>query len=402
MFSPAATQPSPLQGPKVPPTGADPPFAIELRGVSKRYKEPGSAVVDDLTLSIKQGDFVVFTGPSGCGKTTTLKMINRLIEPSSGQILLNGSDVSELPAHRLRQGIGYVIQNVGLFPHMTIADNVGAVPRLLGWKKDRTAARVDELLAIVRLDPHLYRHRFPRELSGGQAQRVGVARALAADPPVLLMDEPFAAVDPITRTGLQDEFLRLQASLKKTIVFVTHDMAEAMRLADTVVVFGPNSKIAQIGSPTEVLASPADEFVSQMLGSGRLVQLLTCMKLREVPMTSWPTVTVGAPEPQFAAAIALGRAQGRDRILVLDESNRPHSWLPLEGSGLGAAHDVECSLELEATSLRDAVTRIVYCLHDCTVVVDSQKRYCGVVELSSIRNVLREAELSTIAATDEL
>ncbi len=362
--------------------------AIELRDVSKHYKDAGAPIVDKLTLSIAEGEFVALTGPSGCGKTTTLKMINRLIEPSSGQILINGLDVDDLPSHRLRQGIGYVIQNVGLFPHMTIAENVAAVPRLLGWKKDRTANRIDELLSMVGLEPSMYRDRYPRELSGGQAQRVGVARALAADPPILLMDEPFAAVDPITRTSLQDEFLRLQQSIRKTIVFVTHDMAEAMRLADRVVIFGPQSKIAQVGAPTEVLSAPADAFVSSMLGTGRLVQLLSCVKLRDVSLDPWPTISeeMGQDERLVALAEALGR--GKDRVLVLDEAKRPRYWIYLDGNGESMRFELDCTLDLEVTSLRDAITQIVYCPHDCAVVVDGDESFQGVIDLKGIRRSL--------------
>lgn len=373
---------------------------IELRDVSKHYKDAGAPIVDRLTLSISEGEFVALTGPSGCGKTTTLKMINRLIEPSSGQILINGQDVGDLPSHRLRQGIGYVIQNVGLFPHMTIADNVAAVPRLLGWKKDRTTARIDELLSMVGLEPSKYRDRFPRELSGGQAQRVGVARALAADPPILLMDEPFAAVDPITRTSLQDEFLRLQQSIRKTIVFVTHDMAEAMRLADRVVIFGPQSKIAQVGAPTEVLSAPADAFVASMLGSGRLVQLLSCVRLRDVSLDMWPTIAEGLGRDERLAALSSAQRQGKDRVLVLDDAKRPLYWIHSDTTGDSSKFEVDCKLELEATSLRDAITQIVYCPHDCAVVVDGNEAFQGIINLKGIRrSLIPLAGAGTTAAT---
>ena len=223
-------------------------------------------------MDIAPGELVMFLGPSGCGKTTTMKMINRLIEPTSGQILIDGQDVLRIDRNELRRSIGYVIQQIGLFPHMTIGDNIGLIPRLLGWKATRIAGRIDELLELVGLDPSAYRGRYPRQLSGGQQQRVGVARALAADPPIMLMDEPFGATDPITREHLQNEFLKLQKELRKTIIFVTHDFDEAIRLGDRIAVLRERSVIAQFDTPERILSAPADGYVASFVGSGAAIR----------------------------------------------------------------------------------------------------------------------------------
>ena len=233
---------------------------ITLEGVRKQYDD-GTVAVKSLTLEVPAGELVVLIGPSGCGKSTILRMINRLIEPTSGRILLGGDDITAADPVELRRRIGYVIQNVGLFPHQTFAANVATVPRLLGWPKERTRARVDELLELVGLDPARFGHRYPHELSGGQRQRVGVARALAADPVVLLMDEPFSAVDPIVRARLQEEFLRLQRTVRKTIVFVTHDVDEAVRLGDRIAVLSEGGTLEQYDTPADAAGQPANEFV---------------------------------------------------------------------------------------------------------------------------------------------
>ncbi|MDN6386160.1 MAG: ATP-binding cassette domain-containing protein [Corynebacterium sp.] len=241
---------------------------IELSGITKRYPGQDAAAVEDLNLTIPAGETVMFVGPSGCGKTTSLKMINRLIEPSDGVISIGGEDVTKKNPTELRRNVGYVIQGGGLLPHMTVAQNIGLVPGLLKWEKKRITARVDELLDLVGLDPSVYRARFPRELSGGQQQRVGVARGLAADPPVLLMDEPFGAVDPITRQRLQDEMISLQAELHKTIVCVTHDIDEAVKLGDRILVLKEHARIAQYDTPDQILGNPADDYVADFVGYG--------------------------------------------------------------------------------------------------------------------------------------
>ncbi|MGH3660276.1 MAG: ABC transporter ATP-binding protein [Micromonosporaceae bacterium] len=257
---------------------------IRLDRVSKRYPGQPADAVAELNLEVRQGEIAVLVGPSGCGKTTTLRMINRLVQPSGGQIYLDGENVTQIDATQLRRRIGYVIQQVGLFPHMTIAKNVGLIPRVLGDDAGKAAARADELLELVGLDPGQYRNRYPRELSGGQQQRVGVARALAADPPVMLMDEPFGAIDPITRERLQDEFLRLQQHISKTIVFVTHDIQEAIKLGDRIAIFDPDSKIAQYDTPARVLAHPANDFVRSFTGSGAALRSLELVRLRDLPL----------------------------------------------------------------------------------------------------------------------
>ena len=246
---------------------------IEIAGLTKRFPGAAHPAVDRLTLAVPEGAVCVLIGPSGCGKTTTMRIINRMIEPDAGTVIVNGRNVMDVDPVTLRRHIGYVIQQIGLFPHWSIADNIATVPQLLGWDERRIAARVDELLALVGMDPAIYRHRFPRELSGGQKQRVGVARALAADPPVMLMDEPFGAIDPITRTHLQDEFLRILHDLRKTIVFVTHDIDEAIRMGDRIAIL-KDGALVQYDTPEAILAAPADAFVEAFVGADRALKRL--------------------------------------------------------------------------------------------------------------------------------
>ena len=247
---------------------------IRLDGVGKTFGD-GTVAVEALDLDVPRGAVVTLVGPSGCGKSTTLKMVNRLIEPTSGRIFLDGTDVTDADPVELRRGIGYVIQQVGLFPHQTIATNVATVPSLLGWSKADARARALELMDLVGLDPEVFADRFPHQLSGGQRQRVGVARALAADPPVLLMDEPFGAVDPVVRARLQDEFLRLQRELGKTVLLVTHDIDEAVKMGDQVAVFAAGGRLAQYDVPAAILGAPADEFVSEFVGGSRGLRRLS-------------------------------------------------------------------------------------------------------------------------------
>ncbi len=257
---------------------------IILDKLTKRYPDTERAAVDAVTMEVPAGEIVVLVGPSGCGKTTTMRMINRMIEPTSGKIMIGGEDVTGLDAVTLRRRIGYVIQQIGLIPHLTIAQNVALVPRLLKWDRKRINARVEEMLTVVGLDPKEYAHRYPRQLSGGQQQRVGVARALAADPPIMLMDEPFGAVDPITRGRLQDEFLSLQKTLGKTIVFVTHDFDEALKLGDRIAVLREGSEIAQYDTPERILAAPADDFVSGFIGEGAALKRLHFERVDSLPL----------------------------------------------------------------------------------------------------------------------
>ena len=294
---------------------------IELEDVTKQYPGQSSPAVDRITIRIPAGEIVVLVGPSGCGKSTTMKMINRLIEPTSGRITIGGTDVLSLDADEHRRNIGYVIQHIGLFPHMRVADNIGVVPRMLGWHRKRVTARVEELLELVGL-PGEYARRYPRELSGGQQQRVGVARALAADPPVMLMDEPFGATDPITRERLQNEFLRLQGELCKTVVFVTHDFDEALKLGDRIAVLRPQSVIAQYDTPEAILAAPADDYVASFIGSGGYLKRLALIRVPEVDLDSAPA---SADLPAVAAGATLRDAldamlgRSSDSVLVTED-----------------------------------------------------------------------------------
>jgi osmoprotectant transport system ATP-binding protein len=280
---------------------------IELTHVSKRFPD-GTVAVGDLSLTMDTGSITVLVGTSGCGKTTTLRMINRMLEPTSGTITIDRRDVTSIPAHDLRRGIGYVIQQGGLFPHRTVLDNVATVPYLLGWDKKRARQRAAELIELVGLDPR-FAGRYPAQLSGGQQQRVGVARALAADPPVLLMDEPFGAVDPIVRAQLQQEFLRLQRGLRKTVVFVTHDIDEAVLLGDRIAVLATGGELQQYASPREMLAHPANEFVAGFLGEDRGLKRLSLVPADRVPY-----------EPLLSL--------NGDWELALDAAGRPLGWRP--------------------------------------------------------------------------
>jgi osmoprotectant transport system ATP-binding protein len=257
---------------------------IEFREVSKTYDGSDTPVVKDLSFEIAEGEICVLVGPSGCGKTTSMRMVNRLIEPTNGQILIDGQPNTAMSGTALRRKIGYAIQQIGLFPHRTIAENVGTVPGLLDWQKRRVSERTDELLELVGLDPSQYRDRYPAELSGGQQQRVGVARAMAADPPIMLMDEPFGAVDPITRDRLQDEFLKIQEDIKKTIVFVTHDIDEAIKMGDKIAILEEGGVLAQYDSPENILASPNSDFVSSFVGTDRVLKRLSLTNVGEMEL----------------------------------------------------------------------------------------------------------------------
>ncbi|MBE1463632.1 ABC transporter ATP-binding protein [Kibdelosporangium phytohabitans] len=295
---------------------------IELEDVSKQYPGQPSPAVDRVTMRIPAGEIVVLVGPSGCGKSTTMKMINRLIEPTSGRITIGGTDILALDADEHRRNIGYVIQHTGLFPHMRVADNIATVPRMLGWDRKRITARVEELLELVGL-PVDYARRYPRELSGGQQQRVGVARALAADPPVMLMDEPFGATDPITRERLQNEFLRLQRELRKTIVFVTHDFDEALKLGDRIAVLRPQSVIAQYDTPEAILAAPADDYVASFIGAGGHLKQLALMRVRDAELAAAPTIVDQLPaitaDATLRDALNVMLGQNSDTVLVTED-----------------------------------------------------------------------------------
>jgi len=358
--------------------------AIRLHQLEKRYRGQREPAVRDLSLEIPRGEIVVLVGPSGCGKSTTLRLINRLIEPTSGRIELDGEDVTRADPDALRRRIGYVIQQVGLFPHMTVADNVATVPLMLGWDRARIAARVDELLELVGLDPAQYRGRYPKELSGGQSQRVGVARAMAADPPVLLMDEPFGAIDPITRERLQDELLRIQADVRKTIVMVTHDIDEAVKMGDRIALLREGAQIAQYDTPERILTAPADRFVADFIGSGALVRGLTLARVGDAELTPWPTVDAGGSAEEARASL---RDSGRDAVLVLDEQ-RPLRWIAAGELGNGSrlqelGRPVGGVLTADV-SLHDALNELIGSATGAAPVVDERGAYRGVVELRSL------------------
>jgi osmoprotectant transport system ATP-binding protein len=370
---------------------------IHLDQVSKTYPGTEAPAVDALTLDVPEGEILVLVGPSGCGKSTTLRLINRMIEPTSGRIIFEGEDVTDVNPDHLRRRIGYVIQQIGLFPHRTIAENIGTVPQLVGWDKQRISARVDELLDMVGMEPELYRDRYPKELSGGQAQRVGVARALGADPDVLLMDEPFGAIDPITRDRLQNEFLRLQAELKKTIVFVTHDIDEAIKMGDRIAILRAESHIAQLDTPDRILAQPADEFVEDFLGGGATLKGLNLRRVREIKLHDLPVLRPGVGRDE---ALQLLRSSDQRYALLLDEEGRPSRWIDednlndpstaLERAGL----TVMVRVEPEDT-LRDALEYMLQSAHGSACVVDRQGRFDGVVRMETI---MREIDAMQEAA----
>jgi osmoprotectant transport system ATP-binding protein len=297
---------------------------IEFRHVTKHYPGRRQAAVNDLSLSIPAGEICVLVGPSGAGKTTAMKLVNRLIDLSEGEILIDGRDVTKMNQTELRRGIGYVIQQVGLFPHMTVADNVATVPRLLGWERSRVRARVRELLELVGLDPDEDGSRYPAQLSGGQRQRVGLARALAADPPVMLMDEPFGALDPITRERLQNEFLRLHDEIRKTVIFVTHDIDEAIKMGDKIAILREGGVLAQYASPEDILTRPADDFVAQFVGADRALKRLALSRVGDLELLD--SAPDAADSPVLTPDTSLRDALSQ----ILTEDGRP---LPVQENG---------------------------------------------------------------------
>jgi len=372
----------------------EPRALIELVKVSKTYPGSESPAVVDLNLAVREGEILVLVGPSGCGKSTTLRLINRMIEPTGGSIIFEGADVTKSDPNELRRHIGYVIQQVGLFPHRTIAENIGTVPRLLKWDRKRIKARVEEMLELVGMDPKTFGPRYPRELSGGQAQRVGVARALAADPDVLLMDEPFGAIDPITRDRLQNEFLRLQAELKKTIVFVTHDIDEAVKMGDRIAILREQSVIAQLDRPEVILTDPADDFVENFLGSGAILKTLTLSRVRDIDLSAIPPVRPGATRSQALAAV---EESPSGVAVLLDAADHPVRWVdrrsldnaakPLEQAGRG----VMVMLQPEDT-LQDALSAMLQTSTGMAVVVDGKGRYLGCVTIEALARLLVQTQ----------
>jgi osmoprotectant transport system ATP-binding protein len=358
---------------------------IRLEHLRKEFPGQRQPAIADLSLSVPEGDIAVLVGPSGCGKTTTMRIVNRIIEPTSGRIFIDGEDVTRRDADELRRHIGYVIQQVGLFPHMTIADNVATVPRLLRWDRAKVRRRVDEMLALVGLDPAQYRGRYPKQLSGGQQQRVGVARALCADPPVMLMDEPFGAIDPITRDRLQNEFLRLQAEIRKTIVFVTHDIDEALKMGDRIAILRDQSEIAQYDTPENVLAAPADDFVRDFIGGRAALRRLNLAKLTRGHMAAWPAFAEDQP-----AARAREQLQtcGAPAVVVLDRGGAPVRWacardLERPGALSTAGSPIRHAVPLDA-SLADVLDELLRTQAPGVAVVDGDGRYVGVVDMATV------------------
>ncbi|MDO5634749.1 MAG: ABC transporter ATP-binding protein [Micrococcus sp.] len=381
-------------------TGAE----IRLEGLTKTYPGQTTPAVDALDLVIPAGETVMFVGPSGCGKTTSLKMINRLIEPTSGRIMMGGEDITHANPTELRRRIGYVIQGGGMMPHMSVAQNIGLVPGLLKWKSGRIKTRVDELLDMVGLDPAVYRDRYPRELSGGQQQRVGVARGLAADPPVLLMDEPFGAVDPVTRQRLQDEMLDIQERLHKTIVMVTHDIDEALKLGDRILVLEPGAHIAQYGTPEEILTAPANDFVADFVGSGAMLKRLSLVRVGDLELSTVPTCRVGESVEAVHRRVT---AAGHDAVVILDQRGRPLDWVflrSLRGDRVLEPRVRAQSVVDHRSTLNNALEAVLISSHSGAMVT-RQGTFIGVLPYDTItehttawRAEARAAELAEIDA----
>ena len=357
---------------------------ISLSSISKRFPSSTEPAVRDLSIDIEGGETVVLVGPSGCGKTTTMRMINRLIEPSSGSIHIDGRDIMQQDPVLLRRGIGYVIQNIGLMPHRTVGENIATVPKLIGWDRSRIEKRIDDLIEMLDLDRALV-DRYPSELSGGQQQRVGVARALAADPPVMLMDEPFGAVDPIVRERLQDQFLELQRRLKKTIVFVTHDIDEAIKMADRIAIMNKGGVVEQYATPEATLRAPANEFVKQFVGSERGLKRLALISVSDIEIEEGPVV------PPSASVEEARRAMEKfdfDWTSVVDDGELL-GWVD-EGALAGCERVGDATPRpfsayvTRRSSLREALDSIVTSRTQVAVVAQEGQRYAGILTLDKI------------------
>jgi osmoprotectant transport system ATP-binding protein len=370
---------------------------ITFEAVTKRYPD-GTTAVDALDLDVPAGKTVVLVGPSGCGKTTTLRMVNRLVEPSEGRILLDGKDIKEQNPARLRRGIGYVIQQTGLFPHRTVEDNIATVPVLTGWRRQKARDRARELLTLVGLDQALA-GRYPYQLSGGQQQRVGVARALAADPPVLLMDEPFSAVDPVVRASLQDELIALQRELQKTILFVTHDIEEAIKVGDLVALFRPHGTIAQFDTPERLLGDPADDYVAGFVGFDRGIRRLSFFLSEGLSLSTAQMLSADA-------TVARAQATGEPWLLVTD-GGKPSGWIPADSLGgrpgdtpLGQvpAEPFGHTFTVGTDSLRAALDAAVLSPAGQAVGVDGDGQAVGVATFDQLRAAIQAAERAAEAA----
>jgi osmoprotectant transport system ATP-binding protein len=367
-------------------------LSVGYRQASKVYGSSATPAVDALDLEVPAGAICVLVGPSGCGKTTAMRMVNRMVELTSGDVLVGGHSVRDRQPVELRRDVGYVIQQVGLFPHRTVEENMATVPALLGWDRGRTAARVDELMELIGLGDDL-RRRFPSELSGGQQQRVGVARALAADPGVLLMDEPFGAVDPISRERLQNELLRLQAEVRKTILFVTHDIDEAIKMGDRVAVLRTGGKLAQYATPAELLMAPTNDFVESFVGADRALKRLALIRVSEIDLWEAPLAFVGQ-----STAEARAKLDGAEvpYILVVDSERRPLGWLSgadLERDLVPARPEWAPDPLIEADDvMRDALSDLLQAETRYAPVVDGQGRLTGVLSVEIISEFLTSAE----------
>ncbi|MGM0949999.1 MAG: choline ABC transporter ATP-binding protein OpuBA [Bacillota bacterium] len=368
---------------------------LTLENVSKTYKG-GKKAVNNVNLKIAKGEFICFIGPSGCGKTTTMKMINRLIEPSAGKIFIDGENIMEQDPVELRRKIGYVIQQIGLFPHMTIQQNISLVPKLLKWPEQQRKERARELLKLVDMGPE-YLDRYPHELSGGQQQRIGVLRALAAEPPLILMDEPFGALDPITRDSLQEEFKKLQKTLHKTIVFVTHDMDEAIKLADRIVILRAG-EIVQVGTPDDILRNPADEFVEEFIGKERLIQSSSPDVERVDQIMNTQPVTITA-DKTLSEAIQLMRQERVDSLLVVDDGHVLQGYVDVEiidqcrkkANLVGEVLHEDLYTVLGGTLLRDTVRKILKRGVKYVPVVDEDRRLIGIVTRASLVDIVYDS-----------
>jgi osmoprotectant transport system ATP-binding protein len=369
-------------------------FMLKIENVSKIYKG-GKKAVKNISLDIKKGEFICFIGPSGCGKTTTMKMINRLIEPSEGKILINGENIMDKDPVELRRQIGYVIQQIGLFPHMTILENITLVPKLLKWNEQKKKERALELLQLVDMGPE-YLERYPYELSGGQQQRIGVLRALASNPPLILMDEPFGALDPITRDALQEEFKNLQRTLDKTIVFVTHDMDEAIKLADRIVILKAG-EIVQVGTPDEILRNPANEFVEEFIGKDRLLQTRPNVELVEQIMSRNPISIT--EEKSLTDAITIMREKRVDSLLVVDEQNVLKGFVDVEtiseyrkkAKFISEVINTEVYSVKQDTLIRDSVQKILKRGFKYVPVVDQNKHLVGIVTRATLVDIVYDS-----------
>jgi osmoprotectant transport system ATP-binding protein len=388
-----ATSSPPGNGDRTGPAGGT-AATVEFERVTKRYdgRAGAPAAVADLTFAVPAGKICVLVGPSGCGKTTSLKMVNRLVEPTSGRVLIDGVDLATRDVTELRRSIGYVIQQVGLFPHQTIAQNVMVVPSLLGWPEPRRRERTNELLALVGLDPERYGDRYPAQLSGGERQRVGVARALAADPPVMLMDEPFGAVDPIQRMRLQDEFLRLQRGLAKTILFVTHDIDEAIKMGDLVAVMEQGGHLAQFAPPSELLSRPATEFVARFVGTDRGLKRLSLARVGDLTVREVATAVV---DEDVADVLRRSADDDFPYLLLVDRDQRPVGWvkradLPGQGRLDRSAATPMSPLLVSETTVKDALSLMLDADVQAGIVVDADGRAGGMITVAAIGGLLRD------------